>query len=74
MISQHYNDQIRTIHENKWEEEQPLRQTLREFRDDELEHHDTGIEYDAESFPFYRIFSRGIQWGCKVAIAVTRRW
>ncbi|GJQ15609.1 hypothetical protein GpartN1_g7807.t1 [Galdieria partita] len=73
VISQHYNDQIRTIHERKWKEEEHLKQTLREFRDDEMEHHDTGIEYEAESFPFYRNLTRIIQWGCQTAIHITRR-
>ncbi|GJD12048.1 Beta-catenin-like protein 1 [Galdieria sulphuraria] len=66
VISQHYNDQIRTIHEKNWQEEQHLKQTLREFRDDEMEHHDTGIEYEAESFAFYRSLTRIIQWGFSV--------
>jgi len=73
VISQHYNDQIRTIHENKWQDEEALKDTLREFRDDEMEHHDTGIEYEAESFPFYRALTRVIQLGCKAAIEITSR-
>lgn len=71
VIAEHYNDQVRTLLD--WEDESELRAMFREFRDDELEHKDTGIAYDAESAPFYRAMSRVIQGGCRVAIAITER-
>ncbi|KAK1798752.1 hypothetical protein P4O66_007034, partial [Electrophorus voltai] len=48
-ISEHYNSQIRTLMEADPERYTDLLQLIKEFRDDELEHHDTGLEHDAES-------------------------
>ena len=43
------------------------------FEKDELEHHDIGIEHDAESAIGYRIMSKVIEIGCKTAIAVSKK-
>ncbi|CAN8067446.1 unnamed protein product [Agarophyton chilense] len=71
VIAEHYNDQVRTL--LKWDDEGELRELFREFRDDELEHKDTGIEYEAEKAPFYRAMSNVIQAGCRAAITITER-
>lgn len=71
VIAEHYNDQVRTLLD--WTEEEELRNMFREFRDDELGHKDTGIEYDAEKAPFYRALSRVIQTGCRTAISISER-
>lgn len=71
VIAQHYNDQIRIL--LSWEDEQNLRAMFREFRDDELEHKETGIEYDAEKVPFYRALSSVIKAGCRAAISISER-
>lgn len=71
VIAEHYNDQVRTLLD--WEEEEELRALFREFRDDELEHKDTGIEHDAEQAPFYKAMSNVIKVGCRTAIAITER-
>lgn len=71
VIAQHYNDQVRTLLE--WEDEEELRKMFREFRDDELEHKDTGILYDAEKAPFYRAMSGVIKAGCRAAIAISEK-
>ncbi|XP_029432754.1 5-demethoxyubiquinone hydroxylase, mitochondrial isoform X2 [Rhinatrema bivittatum] len=47
-ISEHYNNQIRTLMELDPEKYKELLQIIKKFRDDELEHHDTGLEFDAE--------------------------
>uniref|UniRef100_A0A8C5QQH1 5-demethoxyubiquinone hydroxylase, mitochondrial n=1 Tax=Leptobrachium leishanense TaxID=445787 RepID=A0A8C5QQH1_9ANUR len=47
-ISNHYNNQIRTLMERDPEKYRSLLETLKKFRDEELEHHDTGLEHDAE--------------------------
>ncbi|PIO32580.1 hypothetical protein AB205_0133640, partial [Aquarana catesbeiana] len=49
-ISNHYNNQIRTLMESDPEKHKELLQTIKNFRDDEMEHHDTGLEHDAELF------------------------
>lgn len=71
VIAEHYNEQVRALLKDDAEGE--LRDLFREFRDDELEHKDTGIEYDAEKAPFYRALSDVIQAGCRAAIAITER-
>ncbi|XP_030638040.1 NADPH-dependent 3-demethoxyubiquinone 3-hydroxylase, mitochondrial [Chanos chanos] len=72
-ISEHYNSQIRTLMEADPERYMELLQLIKEFRDDELEHHDTGLEHDAESVPGYLLLKTLIQTGCKAAIYVSQR-
>ena len=49
-----------------------LLQVIQKFRDDEQEHHDTGIDHGAEYAPFYKVFTEGIKLGCKAAIAISK--
>ncbi|XP_007248893.1 5-demethoxyubiquinone hydroxylase, mitochondrial [Astyanax mexicanus] len=72
-ISEHYNSQIRALMEEDPERYRELLQLIKEFRDDELEHHDTGLEHDAESVPGYLLLKTVIQAGCKAAIYVSQR-
>ncbi|XP_050955869.1 5-demethoxyubiquinone hydroxylase, mitochondrial-like [Labeo rohita] len=72
-ISEHYNSQIRTLMEKDPDKYTELLQLIKEFRDDELEHHDTGLEHDAESVPGYQLMKLIIQAGCKAAIYVSER-
>ncbi|KAI5613705.1 5-demethoxyubiquinone hydroxylase, mitochondrial [Silurus asotus] len=72
-ISEHYNNQIRTLMEADPERFEDLLQLIKEFRDDELEHHDTGLEHDAESVPGYLVLKTLIQVGCKAAIYISQR-
>ena len=64
-IGAHYNDQLREIIEHAPEEEE-LRKTIREFRDDELEHLETGIKWDAEKAPTYKMLTTFIKMEQKV--------
>ncbi|KAF0037789.1 hypothetical protein F2P81_010663 [Scophthalmus maximus] len=51
-ISEHYNSQIRALMEKDPERYIELLNVIKEFRDDEMEHHDTGLAHDAETaFP-----------------------
>ncbi|XP_078120218.1 NADPH-dependent 3-demethoxyubiquinone 3-hydroxylase, mitochondrial [Sander vitreus] len=72
-ISEHYNSQIRALMERDPERYTELLQVIKEFRDDELEHHDTGLEHDAEKIPGYWLIKNAIQLGCKAAIFVSQR-
>ncbi|XP_023680940.1 5-demethoxyubiquinone hydroxylase, mitochondrial [Paramormyrops kingsleyae] len=72
-ISEHYNSQIRALMEADPERYKDLLQLIKEFRDDEIEHHDTGLEHDAESVPGYWLLKSAIQLGCKAAIYVSER-
>lgn len=52
---------------------QELLDTITKFRDEEQEHHDTGIEHGAEQAPFYKALTEVIKVGCKTAIAISKR-
>jgi 3-demethoxyubiquinol 3-hydroxylase len=73
VIAEHYNDQVRTLLQDGWQHEERLRAIFREFRDDELEHKDTGLEHDAENAPLYKGLSAVIKAGCRTAIFITER-
>ncbi|KAG7459407.1 hypothetical protein MATL_G00210310 [Megalops atlanticus] len=72
-ISEHYNSQIRALMEADPDRYKELLQIIKEFRDDEMEHHDTGLEHDAEKLPGYWLMKTVIQAGCKAAIYVSER-
>ncbi|CAH8639321.1 unnamed protein product [Heterobilharzia americana] len=57
VISEHYNNQIRELMESCPETYQELLQTLKKFRDEEIEHHDTGLKHDAEQVSCYFVYS-----------------
>jgi ubiquinone biosynthesis monooxygenase Coq7 len=68
-IDAHYAAQLETMDA----EEPDLRQTVEKFRAEELEHRDIGLEHGAEQAIGYRLLSRIIKTGCRVAIAVSER-
>ncbi|CAL8332495.1 unnamed protein product [Merluccius merluccius] len=72
-ISEHYNSQIRALMEEDPDRYTELLQIIKEFRDEEMEHHDTGLEQNAESAPGYWLLKNAIQLGCKAAIYVSER-
>ncbi|XP_078520348.1 NADPH-dependent 3-demethoxyubiquinone 3-hydroxylase, mitochondrial [Lissotriton helveticus] len=72
-ISEHYNNQIRTLVEEDPEKFQELLQIIKNFRDDELEHHDIGLEHDAEMAPAYSVLKVAIQLGCRAAVFLSER-
>ena len=69
IIGKHYEEQAKKLG-NK---EPELKKIILKFRDDELEHHDIGIEHDAEKTLGYNILSKVIKTGCKVAIAISKK-
>lgn len=71
VIVEHYNDQLRTLMSDP-DSDPELLEVIKKFRDDEQEHHDTGINYGAEEAPFYEAFSNIIKVGCKAAIAISK--
>lgn len=69
VITEHYNAQIGT---------EPLSQagldaTITRFRDEEMQHHDTGLAHDAEQAPMYGFFSGLVKAGCRAAIWLSTR-
>ena len=64
--------QLRTLMKMGGDDEQ-LMKTIAQFRDEELEHKEMGIEYDGEQAPMYRALSETIKGGCRAAIWVVER-
>lgn len=71
-IVEHYNDQLRSIMEIGDESDRELLDTIKKFRDEEQEHHDTGLEHGAEQAPLYQALTSVIKIGCKTAIAISK--
>ena len=69
VIGEHYQEQLGLLRDDH----KDLKKTISKFRDDELEHHDIGIEHDAENAPGYKIMSKVIELGCKTAIAISKK-
>ena len=73
VIGQHYNDQIVQLMEDSPEANKDLLETLKRLRDEEMSHHDTGIEHKGLEAPFYDALKWVIQGGCRAAICVTQK-
>lgn len=71
VIVEHYNDQLRTLMEDP-NVDKELLETIQKFRDDEQEHHDTGLDHGAEQAPFYKLLTDTIKVGCKAAISISK--
>ena len=69
VIEKHYADQAAQLGDDEAE----LRDTIEEFRADEIEHHDTGIEHQAELAPGYRMLSEAVKAGSRLAIWLSTR-
>lgn len=69
VIAEHYQNQLATLPA----EEKNLRATIHQFRQEEMEHHDTGLAHDAEAAPAYTLLSGVIRRGCKAAIWLAER-
>jgi ubiquinone biosynthesis monooxygenase Coq7 len=50
-----------------------LKEVIREFRDDELEHLDTAVENNSQRAPAHALLSSVIGMGCKIAIELCKR-
>jgi len=72
-ITEHYNQQIRELAKDDAGRHAELIGTISKFRDEEQEHHDTGIEHGAELAPAYALLSGVIKAGCKGAIWISER-
>ena len=51
-----------------------LLKTVKKFREDELEHHDTGVEHQAEMTTGYVLLSKTIKQLCYTAIKITKKY
>lgn len=73
VITDHYNSQLRELISHGEEENKELIEVIKKFRDDEMDHHDTGLEHDAELAPAYEVLSTIIKTGCKAAVYISER-
>lgn len=84
VIGGHYNDQLRCLNnqfelaktgggEGQSQELKSLIATIKQFRDEELEHLDTAIEYDSQKAVPYIVLTEGIKAICRVAIWTAER-
>ncbi|KAJ7063058.1 COQ7 protein [Mycena amicta] len=75
VIGEHYDDQLKEM--ELLPSDHPsvplLRDVIREFRDDELEHLDIAVEHDAQRAPAHALLSSIIGAGCKVAIELCKK-
>nr|CAB3232999.1 ubiquinone biosynthesis protein COQ7 homolog [Phallusia mammillata] len=78
-ISEHYNQQLRTLlaegenNENINSTHSELLATIKQFRDEEMEHHDIGLDLNAEKAPAFSLLKSTIQLGCGAAIWLSER-
>ncbi|KAK0210528.1 COQ7 protein [Desarmillaria ectypa] len=75
VIGEHYDDQLKEM--ESLPSDHPsvplLKDVIREFRDDELEHLNTAVQNDAQKAPAHALLSAIVGTGCKVAIELCRR-
>lgn len=72
VIDEHYAGQIEKL-ERMGGDEQELSQTCEKFRQEELEHRDTGLAHGAEQAPGYEGLSALIKTGSRLAIWLSER-
>ncbi len=70
VIDEHYARQAERLST----EEPELRQMIEEFRADELEHRDIGLEHGAEQTPGYELLTGAIKAGSRLAIWLSERF
>lgn len=69
VIDEHYAGQADQLGDDEAE----LRETIHRFREEEIEHHDTAIEHEAELAPGYEALSAVIKKGSRLAIWLSER-
>lgn len=69
VIDEHYQQQLAQLGEDEAE----LKARITKFRDDELEHRDTGLAHEAEQAPAYTILTQAIKTASKAAIWLSTR-
>lgn len=67
-IDEHYAEQEEALPEGE------LKEVVKKFRAEELEHRDAGLENGAEDMKGYELFHTAIKTGCKAAIFLAKRF
>ena len=69
VIGEHYAQQAESLNDDHKE----LKSTLMKFRDDELDHLETGVEHNGKNAPGYEIMKAIVQLGCRTAIKISKK-
>ena len=69
VIDEHYAGQI----EELGDDEPELRRVFEKFREEELEHRDTGLDHGAERAPAYRALTGAVRRATRLAIWLSER-
>ena len=69
VIGEHYAKQAEALDEDLPE----LKATLIKFRDEELDHLETGVENEGRQAPGYEIMKTIVQFGCRTAIKISEK-
>ena len=69
VIGGHYEKQAKQL----GNDQHKLKKIIKKFQKDQLEHHDIGIDHDAENLPGYSLLTKVIKTGCKIAIEVSKK-
>ena len=72
VIDQHYQDQEKKL-DTFQQPETKLKEAIAQFRAEELEHKETGLDHGAEQAPAYKLLSAGIRGITKLAIAFSKK-
>lgn len=70
VIDEHYQQQQQTLGQDEAE----LKDAIQKFREEELEHRDTGLAHDAEHAVAYPVLSKLIKKGSRAAIWLSERF
>jgi ubiquinone biosynthesis monooxygenase Coq7 len=72
VIDEHYAGQVAALAGAR--EEVELRDTLEQFRVEEVEHRDIGLAHGAEEAPGYEALSAAVKAGSRLAIWLSQRF
>jgi 3-demethoxyubiquinol 3-hydroxylase len=68
-IDRHYREQLAELGDS----DAALSTMIEDFRQEEVEHMETALASGAEQAPAYPLMSAAIRFGCRVAIAISKR-
>jgi ubiquinone biosynthesis monooxygenase Coq7 len=69
VIEKHYQEQL----DNLGDDEAELKQKIKKFRDEEIQHRDIGIANESQSAPAYSLLKEVVGGMTKLAICVSKR-
>lgn len=69
VIEKHYQEQLDSLDDSEME----LKQKIKKFRDEEIEHRDIGIANESQSAPSYNLLKAAVGCMTKLAICVSKK-